>query len=146
MGFLPDIKIDMPRPKFMLDFGSYPYSVARGDRKNAAGVYPDVAWPSPGIPRLAVPAAPAAPMPSSESDSVTMLRNLLRDRRATLQEAEHSRHNRLGEIAYLEQQIGYHRAVVSDREREITAAQASIDATLADIAKLGGKPEDAAVG
>lgn len=97
------------------------------------------------IPPLNVPAAPVEPTPEPlppESASVQMLRKILDDRRNELKRVDMHRKVDLEEIADLEEQIAGLRKDVETYDRHIAAAHASIDETLADIAKLGGRPEE----
>lgn len=95
------------------------------------------------IPPLEVPAAPVEPEPvvEPESASVQMLRKIVDDRRKQLDAAEATKAHNVDEIEYYKTLIARHEAAVAASDRHIAAAQASIDETLADIAKLGGRPE-----
>lgn len=96
------------------------------------------------IPALEVPPAPVEPTelpPPPESASVQMLRKLLDERRHHLTRAEADKARHQGVVDYYEKQIAQVREMLAKDERLIAAATASIEETLADIAKLGGRPE-----
>lgn len=113
--------------------------VGRGLRPSLWSIDEVIGWPTPA--RLPPMVRALEPAPEPESASVTLLRSLVADRRRIKQNAESSRKSRLTQADEAD------RRAADLRERakgdEATAAQADeeIAAILADIEKLGGKPE-----
>jgi hypothetical protein len=102
-------------------------------------------WPTPtprvSIPALEVPLAPVEPAPEPESASVQVLRGVLADRRAEKERVEGARKSRQHQIDELQARIADLTKRNEQDDRHIAAADAAITEILADIKKLGGKPE-----
>lgn len=114
-------------------------------RADSFHIYSPNEEPMSIIPPLEVPAAPVQPAPEPmppESASVQMLRKLLEERRVELSNVEDLKARDLEEMRDLAEQLADLGKEVEQRDRHIAAAQASIDETLADIAKLGGRAEE----
>ena len=94
------------------------------------------------IPPLEIPAAPQPEPLPPESPSVQMLRKLVADRRRTLASAKNDWQRHQDVVAHFEAQIADVRKMITKRNAEMSAAEAAIAEALADIEKLGGRPEE----
>jgi len=94
------------------------------------------------IPPLEIPTAPQPEPLRPESASVQMLRKLVEARRTDLQIAIDKKAWREKELAVVEDRANQLRSKIDDDNAKICAADAAIAEALADIEKLGGRPEE----
>lgn len=131
----------------MSDF-LYHQMMGRGLRPSAV-VADEFAWdlagrPSAaGVPRATIPAmvTPLEPAAEPESASVVLLRSLLADRRGIKARAESARNSRIARAEEAEKRAKDLRDRAQADETTMARADGEIAAVLADIEKLGGKPE-----
>lgn len=102
-------------------------------------------WSTPGS-RASIPpmARAVEPAPEPESASIMMLRALVADRRRLKQNAESSHRSRIKQAEDAERRAADLRERAKDDEATVAQADEEIATILADIEKLGGKPEASA--